>query len=402
MRPTRPHRNSHQAGKKKNQSNRNPIKQRLKPLLAVEPDARVFARFIQQFVQRFRYEDAPKFLFGESYGTVRAVLVAEKLRQLGILLSGMVLNSCVLNYANTETDQGTPDVVYVGLLPTYAATGWYHNARVRRAFPDLGALLDRAEHFAASTLLPALQGDTDARVCRRTQVVGVSRGFHQLHTVYTRTNPALLSELEAMTGIPAHTWHEKHLRLSSDDFRRRVARGHLVGRYDTRFRGALPPADSGDDAADPSSVTIENMFYAGTARLLAHVLGPRNPLRQFTYRSQLPDAVVSAWDFRQPDKGQQQGDRRLVNVSTALGRALDANPFFARLCRMRRVRSGHALLPGAARSANREFGVASAPLDSILQGRSHELASQRCMPRNAPRLVGILSRAFLRRTERDQ
>ena len=69
---------------------------------------------------------SPKFLIGESYGTIRSAgLVGELQNRHGIELNGVVLLSALLSY---QTIRHAPqnDIANVVLVPTYAATAWYH------------------------------------------------------------------------------------------------------------------------------------------------------------------------------------------------------------------------------------------------------------------------------------
>lgn len=65
----------------------------------VDADADAFVSFIAQYVARFGRYASPKYVFGESYGTPRAALVAERLQsRKGIDLNGVIMLSQVLNY----------------------------------------------------------------------------------------------------------------------------------------------------------------------------------------------------------------------------------------------------------------------------------------------------------------
>ncbi|HEX8806249.1 MAG TPA: hypothetical protein VF741_04830, partial [Candidatus Aquilonibacter sp.] len=66
----------------------------------VDQDATVFAAFIRSYLSRFSRWNSPKFLFGESYGTIRSAAVARTLANgfgQAVTLDGIVLMSSALN-----------------------------------------------------------------------------------------------------------------------------------------------------------------------------------------------------------------------------------------------------------------------------------------------------------------
>ena len=69
---------------------------------------------------------SPKFLAGESYGTLRAAALAGHLAERhGMALNGLMLISAVLDMGTVFFTPGN-DVPYVSYLPTYAALAHYH------------------------------------------------------------------------------------------------------------------------------------------------------------------------------------------------------------------------------------------------------------------------------------
>ncbi len=104
----------------------------------VDTDAAVFRDFIMRYVATNGREASPKYLFGESYGTTRSAVLANLLETAGVHLTGVVLQSSVLNY-NTNCGVVTLPLSCAGYLPTYSATGaWY--ALVNPPGPDVSAL----------------------------------------------------------------------------------------------------------------------------------------------------------------------------------------------------------------------------------------------------------------------
>src|SRR4051812_33157363 len=87
----------------------------------VDKDLDAFSRGIQRYLTKYGRWNSPKFIIGESYGTLRAAGLSSKLADKGVQLNGIVLVSTVLNFADFGGDQQ-----YINFLPTYAADAWYH------------------------------------------------------------------------------------------------------------------------------------------------------------------------------------------------------------------------------------------------------------------------------------
>src|SRR3990170_2021374 len=89
---------------------------------------------------------SPKFLTGESYGTLRAAGLAAHLQSRhGMFLNGIILVSSVLDLGTIVFSEGN-DVPYALYLPTYAAVAHYHGKHPGRT---LRQVIDEAEAYAA-------------------------------------------------------------------------------------------------------------------------------------------------------------------------------------------------------------------------------------------------------------
>ncbi len=114
-------------------------KDKEKAFYGVDQDAHAFAQFISQFLSKYGRWNSPKYLFGESYGTPRsAVLVNQHLEtERSIDFNGVILLSQILNFdLSPDRPEGNPgiDLPYRDrVLPTYAATAWYHHKLAGRA-----------------------------------------------------------------------------------------------------------------------------------------------------------------------------------------------------------------------------------------------------------------------------
>jgi carboxypeptidase C (cathepsin A) len=74
--------------------------------------------------------NSPKYIFGESYGTPRAAVLANMLENdRSVDVNGVIMLSQILNFdLSPDGPTGNPgiDPAVSTALPTYAATAWYH------------------------------------------------------------------------------------------------------------------------------------------------------------------------------------------------------------------------------------------------------------------------------------
>ncbi len=118
-------------------------KDKEKAFYGIDPDAYAFAEFISQFLTKYGRWNSPKYLFGESYGTPRsAVLINQLEADRSVDFNGVILLSQILSFdlsPDRPTSNPGIDLPYETVLPTYAATAWYHHKLVRRSPGSPGA-----------------------------------------------------------------------------------------------------------------------------------------------------------------------------------------------------------------------------------------------------------------------
>ena len=241
----------------------------------VQQDAGVTARFVRDWIRRHGRWNAPRFLMGESYGTIRAAVVS-KLLAGGPFgsgsMDGLTLNGVIL--LGQAMDRGASGFGPANDLPSFAATAWYHGA-VDRAGVSLEAHVAAAQHFAASEYLEALYAGRRLSAERRAAVAG---------------------RIAALTGLPADFVLENDLRVSADVFSKHLlaADGRQVGKYDARF--VLPLAASGNDpvADDPAMGQYVPAFVAALNLHLREELAVTldRPYRAIEFRK-----VNARWDY---------------------------------------------------------------------------------------------------------
>ncbi len=101
-----------------------------KRFYGLDEDAESFKLLIHMWLNRHKRWYSPKYLLGESYGTVRAGLLSDKLGGQGEELSAVGIDGIVLlgnamgNVGPVLQFDAEPSVL---ALPTMAAANWYHN-----------------------------------------------------------------------------------------------------------------------------------------------------------------------------------------------------------------------------------------------------------------------------------
>ena len=143
-----------------------------KAFYGVDQDIHAFTAFITQFMTKYGRWNSPKYVFGESYGTMRAAGLSLALQNADVDLNGVILLSDILNWDFMPDDpQLNPgiDMPYIVALPTYAATAWYFNKVANRP-ADLRAYLDQVERFATGDYAAALLKGNDLPDAERQRI----------------------------------------------------------------------------------------------------------------------------------------------------------------------------------------------------------------------------------------
>ena len=132
-------------------------KEDAKKFYGVEEDLYSIADFIRLFLTRYNRWDSPKLLIGESYGTLRAVGLANLLQDHYFIdINGLVLVSLVLDL-QTLSEIPSEDIPPITTLPSLAAIAQYHH----QLSPELSNmpvsdLVATAQRFAVDEYAPAL------------------------------------------------------------------------------------------------------------------------------------------------------------------------------------------------------------------------------------------------------
>lgn len=155
-------------------------------------DAGLFTQAIAGYLRKNHRESSPTYLAGESYGTLRAVLVADQLRKrYGIDLDGLVLLS---PYLRGDYYDGTETPARVALaIPSYTAMAAYHHLLSPSTLAGLGDAIKASEKFAIDAFLPEMSRMTPLSVQDRRRLL---EKFESLTGLSGAAIPSLLPDFQ--------------------------------------------------------------------------------------------------------------------------------------------------------------------------------------------------------------
>jgi carboxypeptidase C (cathepsin A) len=239
--------------------------------------------FIENWLNKYNRHQSPRYLAGESYGTIRSGMLlrelmggpfAEEHRLLAIPINGVIL----LGTAITLSMLNNNPLVYPDILKftARAAVNHYHHPEGK---PALEEFVDAAWSFAGGEYLTGLFAGEGLEPCKRADLCG---------------------KLQYFTGIPAE-WYDKHdLTVTDDAFRSLVLqdRGLDIGAYDGRYTMAhSEQVRMSDPVADDPAMGKYTPAFMGAmnAALKTELAIAMNR----EYRS-IDFAVNGMWDFACP------------------------------------------------------------------------------------------------------
>ena len=256
-------------------------------------DRDAVAELIRLWTTRNNRWLSPKFLAGESYGTLRAAALAGRLAERhGMALNGIMLISAVIDMGTVFFTPGNDDP-YALFLPTYAALAHYHGKHPNRT---LAEVVEEARELAERDYLWALARGARLSARRRRNIA---------------------ERIASVIGLPVDYVLRADLRIEHQHFFAELRRSEnlAIGRLDGRFVGTPADGNAATLTADPSYLAIQAPYTAAINHYLRAELG---------YSSDLPYEVLTAnvWPWSYADF-----ENRSVSVVDDLSAAMRGNPF---------------------------------------------------------------------------
>lgn len=257
-------------------------------------DIRSVGDFIRSYIAKQERWGSPKFLAGESYGTMRSAGLSTYLQdQYGMYLNGIILVSTIMNWETIGFSRAN-DLPYILYLPTYAAAAWYHHKVDPSLQGSLQQTVDEARKFAGGTYATALmEGDQ----------------------ISSSDRDKVAAELHRLTGIPLTYILGANLRITIGRFCKELLRdeGKTIGRYDSRVTNTDYDNVGESPDFDPSYASVLGAFSGAINDYLEKDLDfkDRNPYNILT--------GVGPWPYH--------SDNRYFDNSQSLRLAMTENPY---------------------------------------------------------------------------
>lgn len=234
-----------------------------KAFWGVDEDAEAVAQFIDLWLSEYGRWNSPKYVLGESYGSIRAAVLPRALMggpiytglMRGITLDGIILLGTTLEARQTggEVPTGQLAAKQARSLPGIAATSAFHRL-VEMPVGGVVEVYDAATEYARDVYEPAL----------RAQLAG---------TLAPETRAQVLGDLVRITGLPESAIGED-LHIDERSYAKAAlqGRGLEIGMYDSRY--TLPLANSGGDpvADDPAMTRYVPGFVAAFHQMIRNDL----------------------------------------------------------------------------------------------------------------------------------
>jgi carboxypeptidase C (cathepsin A) len=261
----------------------------------LQGDLQSVGEFIRMYLTRYERWASPLFLVGESYGTTRASGLSGLLVEQGIAFNGVLLISTVMNFQTLLFAPGN-DLPYLLILPSYAATAWYHKKLpADLQSKPLKSVLEEVERWVATDYTLAL-GKGDRMTPQERQKV--------------------IEQMARYTGLSREFIDNHNLRVELGRFNKELLRDQkrTTGRLDSRFKGidARPAGDNPD--FDPSMTAIRPPYTAAFNDYVRRELGFKSDLDYY-----ILGGGTGLWNW-----GVNNG---YADTSAALRSAFTKNPY---------------------------------------------------------------------------
>ncbi|HZT04259.1 MAG TPA: hypothetical protein VFA39_18570 [Steroidobacteraceae bacterium] len=271
-----------------------------KDFYGIDADVASFAQFISRYLSNNDRWNSPKYIYGESYGTLRSAALVDYLQERNATdINGVILQSTVLTHL-TNRFWPNNDVPYEVFLPSYAATAWYHH-RLPKQPVALEPFLEEVEHFALNDYAAALNA---GNALSADQVGAVAEKLHEY------------------TGLSTAFIEKANLRVTDQEFFHQLLAGEdaTIGRLDSRFSGpSMDPLSQGA-LYDPQSAAISSAYAAA---FNAYVHGTLKFGRDRVY---LLEGNVRPWSLEHLDPLTRRPQDGFATVAVDLAQAMKRDP----------------------------------------------------------------------------
>ena len=269
-----------------------------KKMLSVDGDVDALAEVMRLWLTRHKRWGSPLYLAGESYGTTRGAALADKLHNVGVALSGLILVSCAIDL-QTLVFAPANDLPFALFLPAFANVAQYHGLLAGPLGQSPLAARSAAEAFVQEDYVAALHAGARLSTAQRGRIA---------------------RRLSELTGLPQALVEEKNLRINDQTFFFEAlrSRGRMVGRLDARATGPMAASRSREWEFDPGIESIAAPYATAAMAYFGEQLG-----LDMEHRYQvLAGDVTSGWNW---NRGTDQGNGYAC-TSPDLARALRRNP----------------------------------------------------------------------------
>jgi carboxypeptidase C (cathepsin A) len=276
-----------------------------KKMLSVDGDIDVLAATIRNWLTRHGRWDSPVYLAGESYGTTRAAGAANRLLDLGIALSGLILVSCAIDLQCLVFEPKN-DLPYALFLPAFAGVAQYHGKLTGEAGKSGAAARAAAEDFVKTQYLAALHAGARLSDAEKSR---------------------LAETISALIGLPAALILERNLRINEETFFVELLRaeGKTVGRLEARVTGSVAGIRQASYEYDPGMDALWAPFTMANQKYFRTNLDLTGNERYDLFAPK----VNEDWNF---SRGKSTGNS-YATTSADLAKAMRRNPhmevFFA-------------------------------------------------------------------------
>ncbi len=189
------------------------------------------------------------------------------------------------------------DLPLVLILPSYAATAWYH----KRLSPQMQAksveqIAQEARQFAANEFMPAML---------------------RIDSLSTAERSALAAKFSSLTGLNTDYIERNNFRVELGEFNKELLRSERrsTGRLDSRFKGIDRDAAGEGPDMDPSMSAIRTPYTAAFNSYVRGELGFKSDVEYYI----LGGGITSPWNWNT--------NNQYADTSIPLKNAMAKNPY---------------------------------------------------------------------------